>query len=69
MKNKLVRTQELFECENELIKSLFDNYEYPWEILPEIKSFIKNVENNYRTKIGYNPEFYVVEIGEGPKVL
>jgi len=35
----------------------------------KIKSFIKNVEENYRAKIGYNPEFYVVEIGEGPKVL
>ncbi len=35
----------------------------------KIDSFIKNVEANYRAKIGYNPDFYVVEIGEGPRVL
>lgn len=35
----------------------------------EVDDFIKNVENGYREKIGYNPEFYVVEIGDGPRVL
>jgi len=35
----------------------------------KINKFIKNVEENYRAKIGYNPDFYVVEIGEGPTVL
>lgn len=42
MKNKSVKTQELFECENELLKTLFDSSEYPWEILSKIKSFIRN---------------------------
>lgn len=35
----------------------------------EIDNFIKNVEEGYRAKIGYNPDFYVVEIGDGPKLL
>jgi len=34
-----------------------------------VDEFIKNVEQGYRTIIGYNPEFYVVEIGEGPRNL
>lgn len=66
MKNKLVRTQELFECENELIKSLFDNYEYPWEILPEIKSFIKKfIENGAH---GFKEIFDGVFVGENVKI-
>ena len=35
----------------------------------KVDEFIKNVENGYREKIGYNPEFYVVEIGDGPKII
>lgn len=35
----------------------------------KIETFIKNVENGYRQQIGYNPEFYVVEIGDGPKII
>lgn len=34
-----------------------------------VDNFIKNVEQGYRQIIGYNPEFYVVEIGEGPRNL
>ncbi len=35
----------------------------------KIEKFIKNVENGYREKIGYNPEFYVVEIGDKPRII
>ncbi len=35
----------------------------------KVDEFIKNVENGYREKIGYNPTFYVVEIGDGPKII
>ena len=35
----------------------------------KVEKFIKNVENGYREKIGYNPEFYVVEIGNGVRVI
>ena len=35
----------------------------------KVEKFIKNVEKGYIEKIGYHPEFYVVEVGDGPKVL
>ena len=35
----------------------------------KVENFIKNVEKGYREKIGYNPDFYVVEIGDGPRTL
>lgn len=37
---KNVKTKDLFCCENELLKPLFDGAEYPWEILPKIKEYI-----------------------------
>lgn len=42
MKSKQVRTKELFTCQNELLKPLFDTNEYPWEILAKIKIFVKD---------------------------
>ena len=41
--NKLVKTNELFHCENEYLKEMFDKSEYPWEILPKIKEYIKEL--------------------------
>jgi len=35
----------------------------------KVDSFIQNVGKAYKEKIGYNADFYVVEIGEGPRVL
>ena len=35
----------------------------------KVDDFIKNVGNAYKEKIGYDANFYVVEIGDGPKVL
>lgn len=34
-----------------------------------IDSFKENVGHAYQTQIGYPPEFYVVEIGDGPTIL
>jgi len=34
-----------------------------------IEAFIKNVGDEYKNKIGYEADFYVVEIGDGPVVL
>ncbi len=34
-----------------------------------VDSFIKNVEEKYTEQIGYKPEFYVVDIGDGPRNL
>jgi len=44
--NKEIKTKDLFNCENEYLKDLF-NEEYPWLILPKIKIFIAEfVEKN-----------------------
>ncbi len=43
MLNKKVRTCDLFCCETPYLKPLFDEAEYPWEILPKIKDYIKKL--------------------------
>lgn len=40
MRIKEVKTQELFSCQNDLLKPLFDSCEFPWEILAKIKTFV-----------------------------
>ncbi len=42
MKSKQVRTKDLFDCQNDLLKTLFETNEYPWEILAKIKEFVKD---------------------------
>jgi len=39
--NKLVKTAELFECKTSYLTELFNSCEYPWEMLPKIKDYIK----------------------------
>ena len=34
-----------------------------------VDDFIKNVGAAYKKKIGYKADFYVVEIGDGPRQL
>lgn len=41
--SKVIKTKELFDCKNEYLSELFDNSEYPWEILPKIKEYIKKL--------------------------
>ncbi len=44
--NKCVKTGELFSCNVPYLKDLFENAEYPWEMLPKIKEHIKNLITN-----------------------
>ncbi len=44
--NKLVKTAQLFDCKVGYLTKLFDRYEYPWEILPDIKSYITELFEN-----------------------
>lgn len=37
---KKVKTAELFECNTPYLKALFEDSEYPWEILPKIKEYM-----------------------------
>ena len=43
---KCVKTKELFECRVPYVKELFENSEYPWEMLPKIKEHIKSLIEN-----------------------
>ena len=46
MLNKYVKTKDLFNCETPYLKSLFENCEYPWEMLPKIKQYILDLIKN-----------------------
>ena len=41
--NKLVKTKELFTSQPDYIAPLFEGCEYPWEILPKIKGYVKDL--------------------------
>ena len=38
--NKCVKTADLYDCRVPYLQELFQNYEYPWEMLPKIKEHI-----------------------------
>ena len=44
--NKSVKTNELFDCKNQYIEKLFENAEYPWEILKILKDYINELISN-----------------------
>lgn len=41
--DRLVKTKDLFDCRTPLVQSLFEEAEYPWEMLPKIKEYIKSL--------------------------
>lgn len=49
--NKLVTTKELFCCKTPYLVDLFDNSTYPWEMLPKIKDYIKEINLDDFTEI------------------
>lgn len=76
--NKKVKTKELFECKNEYITPLFENSEYPWEILPKIKEYILSVIekgiNGYNliapgVLVGENVKIYPTATIEAPAII
>ena len=44
--SKKVKTAELFDCKTPYLTALFDAAEYPWEMLPRIKEYIKELIEN-----------------------
>ncbi len=40
---KQVKTKELFDCQVDYLKALFDGAEYPWEMLPKIKDYMREL--------------------------
>ena len=63
---KKVKTNELFDCKNEYIKPLLDGAEYPWEVLPKIKDYIKELTKNGLE--GYTEISEGVFVGENVKI-
>ena len=43
--NKLVKTKELFDCSVPYLTSLFDECEYPWQMLPKINELAQMLIN------------------------
>lgn len=76
--SKQVKTKELFDIETEYLKGLFDNCEYPWEVLPKIgeyaESLIKNgidgfVEYSKGVLVGKNVKIYQNVTIEPPCII
>ncbi len=65
--NKLViKTSELFDLSNSLLKSYFDKTTYPWELLPEIKTIIQELLD--KGIPGYHLVSEGVLVGEGVSI-
>lgn len=76
--NKLVRLSDLFDCKTEYLVALFERYEYPWEMLPDIKAYIlelieKGLGNFYEISegvyVGKNVKIYPTAVIEGPAII
>ncbi len=76
--NKSVKTNELFECKNEYINKLFDNAEYPWEILKNLKEYINELilngidgfsEISNGVFVGDNVKIYPNTVIEPPAII
>lgn len=76
--NKLVKTKDLFDCKCQYLKKLFDESEYPWEILPKIKEYIydliqkglEDFEEIYPgVYVGKNVKIYPTATIEAPAII
>lgn len=76
--NKLVKTSELFDCKTPYLCELFEAAEYPWEILPEIKGYIKKLIesglDNFKeiadgVFVGENVKIYETATIEAPAII
>ena len=76
--DKKVRTKELFNCETPYLTSLFEESEFPWEMLPKIKDLAKKIIteglNGYTllsegVLIGKNVKIYPTATIEGPTII
>lgn len=66
MLNKSVKTNELFDCKNKYICKLFENTEYPWEILKNLKDYIKELIDSRLD--GFSEISEGVFVGENVKI-
>ena len=76
--DKLVKTKELFDCSVPYLVELFENCEYPWQILSQIKPLAQKIVNEGMdgytllkdgVLIGQNVKIYPNTTIEGPCVI
>ena len=76
--DKLVKTKDLYDCATPYLVSLFNNSEYPWEMLPKIKELAKKLVeegmDGYTllcdgVLVGENVKIYPTATIEGPTVI
>ena len=76
--DKQVKTKELFDCQTPYLTSLFEESEYPWDMLPKIKDLAKKIIaqglEGYTllcdgVLIGQNVKIYPSATIEGPTVI
>ena len=64
--NRYVKTSELFECNTPYLKELFEKSEYPWEMLPGIKDYIRALIDKGLS--GFTQISKDVFVGEGVEI-
>jgi NDP-sugar pyrophosphorylase family protein len=76
--NKLVKTNELYDCTTEYLTPLFSESEYPWDMLPKIKDYIlalieKGIPGYKKIAdgvlVGENVKIYPTATIEAPAVI
>ena len=76
--DKLVKTIELFDCQTSYLANLFEECEYPWEMLPKIKDLAKRIIaeglEGYTliadgVLVGENVKIYPTATIEGPTII
>ena len=76
--NKLVKTNDLFDCKTEYLNELFSSAHYPWEMLPKIKEYILHLIKKgiagysllcENVLIGQNVKIYPTATIEGPTII
>lgn len=76
--NKSVKTKDLFDCKTPYLTELFEKYTYPWEMLSEIKNYIKTLiergmdgftEISEGVFVGENVKIYPTAVIEPPAVI
>ncbi|MDD4689266.1 MAG: UDP-N-acetylglucosamine pyrophosphorylase [Eubacteriales bacterium] len=73
-----IKTKDLFDCQTPYLKELFDGAEYPWEMLPKTKEYIKDLLakglEGYTliadgVLVGENVKIYPTATIEGPTII
>ena len=76
--NKTVETKKLFDCKTPYLTDLFEKYEYPWQMLPEIKNYINELikkgidgyeEISDGVLVGKNVKIYPTAVIEAPAII